>query len=63
MRKTLSITLSESEYRTLRDLALARQVAMGAIIRDAIGQYLANGVVVVPVRGLLDSSTRLPDVG
>ena len=46
----------------LQELAQRQGKSRSDVIRDAIGQYLAGGVVVVPVRGLLDKNTHAPDV-
>ena len=61
-QRTLSIILPGDVYQAMSELAEKQDRSLGAVIRDAIGQYLAGGVVVVPVRGLLDKSAKLPDV-
>ena len=61
-QRTLSIILPDEMHQALSELAEKQDRSLGAVIRDAIGQYLAGGVVVVPVRGLLDKNAHAPDV-
>lgn len=61
MDKTVSIILPEEMLQAMREIAHKQSRSFGAVVRDAISQYLAGGVVVVPVRGLLDQNTRPPE--
>ena len=56
----ISFDCPDDMSAALREIAAKQQRPVSSVIRDAINQYLAGGVVIVPVRGLLDSKTRVP---